>query len=318
MTPLVAEAAKAMLDAGVRDVRNQGVLLKGVNDSTAAQLLDLCFALQDGASITPYYFYMCDMIPSAEHWRVSLAEAQTLQHDIMGYLPGFATPRIVCDVPYVGKRWVHQVAEYDRERGISYWTKNYRTGIERTDEAALDRALHLLRPDRDAAGERAGVVGGAGARSGGGRAAGGDLARGVARPTCSADRRRSGCPGRFRGVGTGVSDDGELRTERLRLRPWTASPADLARLTDLYGREEVTRWLGGPPSVPPDELVARWAALHARDDRYGCWAIERADGAVAGTVLFKPLPNGVGEVEVGWHLHPDSWGTATRPRRPGR
>ena len=42
-------------------------------------------------------------------------------------------------MPYVGKRWVHQVAEYDRERGISYWTKNYRTGIERTDEAALDR-----------------------------------------------------------------------------------------------------------------------------------------------------------------------------------
>ncbi len=82
---------------------------------------------------------MCDMIPSAEHWRVSLAQAQTLQHDIMGYLPGFATPRIVCDVPYVGKRWVHQVAEYDRERGISYWTKNYRTGIERADEAALDR-----------------------------------------------------------------------------------------------------------------------------------------------------------------------------------
>src|SRR3712207_1438045 len=92
VTPLVAEAAKAMLAAGVRDVRNQGVLLRGVNAS-APQLLDLCFALLDGASITPYYFYMCDMIPSAEHWRVSLAEAQVLQHDIMGYLPGFATPR---------------------------------------------------------------------------------------------------------------------------------------------------------------------------------------------------------------------------------
>ena len=145
VTPLVAEAAQAMLAAGVRDVRNQGVLLKGVN-ATAGQLLDLCFALQDGASITPYYFYMCDMIPSAEHWRVSLAQAQTLQHDIMGYLPGFATPRIVCDVPYVGKRWVHQVAEYDRERGISYWTKNYRTGIERTDEAALDRRYTYYDP----------------------------------------------------------------------------------------------------------------------------------------------------------------------------
>jgi lysine 2,3-aminomutase len=145
VTPLVAEAAQAMLAAGVRDVRNQGVLLRGVNDS-AAQLLDLCFALLDGAGITPYYFYMCDMIPSAEHWRVSLAQAQTLQHDIMGYLPGFATPRIVCDVPYVGKRWVHQVAEYDRERGISYWTKNYRTGIERADEAALDRRYTYYDP----------------------------------------------------------------------------------------------------------------------------------------------------------------------------
>jgi lysine 2,3-aminomutase len=145
VTPLVAEAARAMLAAGVRDVRNQGVLLRGVN-ATATDLLDLCFALLDGASITPYYFYMCDMVPSAEHWRVSLAEAQTLQHDIMGYLPGFATPRIVCDVPYVGKRWVHQAAEYDRERGISYWTKNYRTGIEARDEAALDRRYTYYDP----------------------------------------------------------------------------------------------------------------------------------------------------------------------------
>ena len=31
VTPLVAEATRAMLDAGVRDVRNQGVLLNGVN-----------------------------------------------------------------------------------------------------------------------------------------------------------------------------------------------------------------------------------------------------------------------------------------------
>ncbi|MCV2489102.1 GNAT family N-acetyltransferase [Geodermatophilus sp. YIM 151500] len=99
-----------------------------------------------------------------------------------------------------------------------------------------------------------------------------------------------------------------LRTDRLRLRPWTTAPDDLARMADLYGREEVTRWVGGTPSVPPAELVARWAAVHARDGRYGCWAIERSDGVVAGTVLFKPLPNGVGEIEVGWHLHPDSWG----------
>ena len=138
LTPAVGAAARAMLDAGVRDVRNQGVLLRGVNDTSEA-LLDLSFALQDEASITPYYFYLCDMIPFSEHWRVSLAEAQALQHAIMGYLPGFATPRLVCDVPYVGKRWVHQVHTYDTERGRSYWTKNYRTSIEGADEAALAR-----------------------------------------------------------------------------------------------------------------------------------------------------------------------------------
>ena len=64
--------------------------------------------------ITPYYFYICDMIPISEHWRLSLARAQQLQHEIMGYLPGFATPRIVCDVPFVGKRWVHQAQDYDQ------------------------------------------------------------------------------------------------------------------------------------------------------------------------------------------------------------
>ncbi|WP_232676872.1 KamA family radical SAM protein [Nocardioides sp. R-C-SC26] len=145
VTPMVAEAAGAMLSAGVRDVRNQGVLLDGVNADPHA-LLDLCFRLLDGAQIMPYYFYLCDMIPSAEHWRISVRDAQRLQHHIMGYLPGFATPRIVCDVPFVGKRWVHQVAEYDHVRGISSWTKNYRTTIEADDAEALTRTYPYYDP----------------------------------------------------------------------------------------------------------------------------------------------------------------------------
>ncbi|WP_374118646.1 KamA family radical SAM protein [Allokutzneria sp. A3M-2-11 16] len=145
VTPLVAEAAQAVIAAGVRDVRNQGVLLRGVNDTPEA-LLDLCFALQGEASILPYYFYMCDMIPNSEHWRTSVDEALRLQGAILGYLPGYATPRIVCDVPYVGKRWVNQVVDYDRERGISYWTKNYRTGIEDNDPEALTRRYEFYDP----------------------------------------------------------------------------------------------------------------------------------------------------------------------------
>jgi lysine 2,3-aminomutase len=145
VTPLVAKAAQTALDVGVRDVRNQGVLMRGVN-ATSSDLLDLCFALQDDAGILPYYFYMCDMIPNAEHWRVPVHQAQALQHDIMGYLPGYATPRIVCDVPYVGKRWVHMVTEYDREHGISYWTKNYRTSIEAADTAAFTKRYAYYDP----------------------------------------------------------------------------------------------------------------------------------------------------------------------------
>ncbi|GIM94849.1 KamA family radical SAM protein [Paractinoplanes toevensis] len=138
LTPLVAKAAQTLLEVGVRDVRNQGVLMRGVN-ATTSDLLDLCFGLQGEAGILPYYFYMCDMIPNAEHWRVPVWHAQQLQHDMMGYLPGYATPRIVCDVPFVGKRWVHMLTDYDREHGISYWTKNYRTSLEADDAEALSK-----------------------------------------------------------------------------------------------------------------------------------------------------------------------------------
>ncbi|MGY1772609.1 GNAT family N-acetyltransferase [Blastococcus sp. SYSU D00813] len=98
-------------------------------------------------------------------------------------------------------------------------------------------------------------------------------------------------------------------TDRLRVRPWTTRRDDLSRLTDLYGRDEVTRWLGGGPSVTPVELVERWHRVSEVDPRHGCWAVEVFDPPrIAGTVLLKPLPDGLGEVEVGWHLHPDSWG----------
>jgi lysine 2,3-aminomutase len=145
VTPLVARVVKKLHAMGFRDVRNQGVLMRGVNDSQEA-LLDLCFALLDDAKIMPYYFYMCDMIPNSEHWRLAVYEAQQLQHSIMGYLPGFATPRIVCDVPFVGKRWVHQVDAYDRTRGISYWTKNYRTGIEFDEPEAVTKGHEYYDP----------------------------------------------------------------------------------------------------------------------------------------------------------------------------
>lgn len=110
-----------------------------------------------------------------------------------------------------------------------------------------------------------------------------------------------------------------LSTDRLEIRDWTDRPADLARIWDIYSRWEVMRFLGAAPKVmaDPEEaraLVQRWSDQHTQwDNNYGAWAIEdRETGRVAGTVLFKPMPNSDGsparDIEVGWHLHPESWG----------
>jgi lysine 2,3-aminomutase len=145
VTPLVAKAARLLMELGFRDVRNQAVLMRGVN-GTVSDVLELCFTLLDRAGIVPYYVFVCDMVPNAEHWRTSVWKAQEIQRALMGYLPGFATPRIVCDVPLLGKAWVDQVDEYDRELGISYWTKHYRTSIEQGEGDVESRRYRYFDP----------------------------------------------------------------------------------------------------------------------------------------------------------------------------
>jgi RimJ/RimL family protein N-acetyltransferase len=108
------------------------------------------------------------------------------------------------------------------------------------------------------------------------------------------------------------SDRVVAETERVVIRPWRTDEAD--RLLDVLGRMEVARWLGSTPKpmTHRDEAVSRieqWAADLAANPGFGAWAVvERSSGITAGTVLLKALPDGDGEVEVGWHLHPDSWG----------
>jgi hypothetical protein len=62
------------------------------------------------------------------------ADADVSKESIEGR--GELTGPISHDVPYLGKRWVHQVTEYDRELGISHWTKYYRTSVEHDDPDA--------------------------------------------------------------------------------------------------------------------------------------------------------------------------------------
>jgi RimJ/RimL family protein N-acetyltransferase len=101
-----------------------------------------------------------------------------------------------------------------------------------------------------------------------------------------------------------------IETERTTIRPWRVQEAD--RFFDIHRRIEVVRWWDGTPMQDRQQAVDRingYLAGFAEDPRYGGWAIvERRTGVPAGTVLLKPLPDGGGEVEIGWHLHPDSWG----------
>ena len=103
-----------------------------------------------------------------------------------------------------------------------------------------------------------------------------------------------------------------LETERLLIRPWRHRDAD--RLLDLLSRLEVVKWLGDDEPVlmkDLDEAHTRVNRYAERDDPpLGMWAVERrTDGIVLGTVLLLTLPNDDhGEVEIGWHLHPDAWG----------
>jgi RimJ/RimL family protein N-acetyltransferase len=106
--------------------------------------------------------------------------------------------------------------------------------------------------------------------------------------------------------------DGDViaETDRVVLRPWRVDEAD--RLFDMHRRMEVARWIGGRPMVDRMEAVqwiGRISARLADDPRFGAWAVvERSSGVPAGSVVLKPLPDGAGEIEIGWHLHPDSWG----------
>src|SRR3954451_2596508 len=108
-------------------------------------------------------------------------------------------------------------------------------------------------------------------------------------------------------------------TERLHMRPWSAE--DVERLYDMYSRWEVARWLGSVPH-PLESLdeaaaaVERWSTRVTPDGRFGVWAVEvKETGRIAGTVLLVPipltgedsgrLPEDGGDIEVGWHFHPD-------------
>lgn len=105
----------------------------------------------------------------------------------------------------------------------------------------------------------------------------------------------------------------QLMTERLVLRPWTVD--DAAAALGAYGDDQVARWLSPAMDQVPGEpamrlVLQQWVAENARMlTPAGRWAIElREDGSLVGGATLLPLaPDD--EYEMGWQLHPGSWGS---------
>lgn len=107
-----------------------------------------------------------------------------------------------------------------------------------------------------------------------------------------------------------VSGD-RVETARLVLRPWRVADAPAA--LEVYGADEVTRWLS--PAVDRvadlermEELLARWSTAELEPPQRR-WAVELLeDGTLVGSATLRALPPGEEDLEVGWQLAPAHWG----------
>ncbi|KAK1781095.1 hypothetical protein QBC45DRAFT_406740 [Copromyces sp. CBS 386.78] len=112
-----SDATQKLFENGVM-VRNQTVLLRGVNDDYET-MSTLIRQLADN-NITPYYVYQCDMVERVEHLRTPLQTILDLEAKIRGSIAGFMTPSFVVDLPGGGgKRLACSYQNYDRETGVS-------------------------------------------------------------------------------------------------------------------------------------------------------------------------------------------------------
>jgi lysine 2,3-aminomutase len=112
-------AARKLFASGVV-VRNQTVLLRGVNDDIDT-MSTLIRRLAD-MNVQPYYVYQSDMVKGVEDLRTPLSTILSLESHIRGTIAGFMTPSFVVDLPGGGgKRLANSFETYDQETGLSTW-----------------------------------------------------------------------------------------------------------------------------------------------------------------------------------------------------
>jgi lysine 2,3-aminomutase len=142
ITALTKAALDRLAERGVT-VRNQTVLQRGVNDSSATQIL-LAKRLAY-VNVHPYYIYMHDMVSGVEELRTTLQTGLTIEKDLRGVTSGFNTPLVVVDAPGGGgKRDAHSWEHYDHTTGVSVYTS---PAVKREQFYFYFDPIHLLPPE---------------------------------------------------------------------------------------------------------------------------------------------------------------------------
>ncbi|MFW5697526.1 MAG: KamA family radical SAM protein [Fimbriimonadaceae bacterium] len=119
ITDITRKAMNKMFKAGIK-VRNQAVLIRGVND-TDEHMVHLTRKLSY-MNVQPYYVYQHDLVMGVEELRTPIRKTVELEKAVRGATAGFNTPAFVCDVPGGGgKRDVHSYEYYDEEYGVAVY-----------------------------------------------------------------------------------------------------------------------------------------------------------------------------------------------------
>lgn len=120
ITWITEKAMRILFERGIV-VRNQSVLIRGVNDDQ--RTMQLLVKRLGHLNVHPYYVYMHDLVKGVEDLRTTVQCAIDIEKFVRGSTAGFNTPTFVCDAPGGGgKRDVHSYDFYDRENGISVYS----------------------------------------------------------------------------------------------------------------------------------------------------------------------------------------------------
>ncbi|MCB9707025.1 MAG: KamA family radical SAM protein [Myxococcales bacterium] len=119
ITEISQRAMNRLVEHGVH-VRNQSVLLRGVNDTVES--MGLLVKRMSYINVHGYYVYQHDLVKGVEDLRTTIATSVELEKQVRGMTAGYNSPLFIVDAPGGGgKRDVHSFEHYNPITGVSVY-----------------------------------------------------------------------------------------------------------------------------------------------------------------------------------------------------